>query len=196
MCIRDRTEVGKRGLYRLYVFSGLLGGALQLAMGLAFQSDGSIPIIGASGACYGIMVYAAFMAPYSKVWVFGIFPVQLRILVGILVFLGAYSTYISLVLGSSGGSVAHGAHLGGALFGFLAFRLFRTWFMTADHRPGLVDGAGRWLRQRREERRAKAEAYQREVLDQLLDKVHKEGMSALTDTERRFLEQASKNMKD
>jgi hypothetical protein len=60
-------------------------------------------------------------------------------------------------------------------------------------RPGLIQ---RW-RSRRAEARAKRaaeeQARDRKKLDDLLDKVHREGMSALSESERRFLERASKD---
>ncbi|MBX3442250.1 MAG: M50 family metallopeptidase [Planctomyces sp.] len=61
----------------------------------------------------------------------------------------------------------------------------------SPRRPGMIE---RW-RQRREEQRIlreqqeRAEAERR--LDELLDKVHREGMSALSEAERRFLTRAS-----
>jgi hypothetical protein len=150
-------------------------------------------IIGASGSTYGIMVYAAFMAPTSRSWFFGIFPVQLRILVGILVFAGLYRTMLTLRHGGSDG-VAHGAHLGGALWGFLAFRYFRGADMSAAHRPVCGGRAERWRRARRT-RRIRADQAAQETLDGLLDKVHREGMNKLTAAERRFLERASRDAK-
>ncbi len=52
----------------------------------------------------------------------------------------------------------------------------------------------RWLERRREAREKRAEETriaEERRLDELLDKVHREGMSALTDEERRFMKRAS-----
>ena len=162
-------------------------------LGLVFGTA-DVKTVGASGACYGIMVYAAFMAPTSRVWFFGIFPVQLAWLVGILVFMGLYETILMARGDLSPGRVAHGAHLGGALGGFLAFRYFRAMFMTADQRP-FFGGVGGRFRRWRAERRAKIDRENQAILDAVLDKVHREGMSALTAAERRFLERSSQDMK-
>ncbi len=179
------TEVGRKGLFRLYIVSGLVGGIVQLLLGLAMGSDPQV--VGASGACYGIMVYAACMAPRMRV-IFIIFPLEMRWLVGFLVFIGVYSTLIGFQRGG-GGSVAHGAHLGGALWGYLAFRFFRNFYMTADFRPGgLKTRFQRW----RQERERKGEASRREVMDKLLDKVHSQGIDSLTTAERRFMESESR----
>ena len=187
-----QAEVGFRGLVKLYVVSGIVGAVVWLGMA-AVLYDSDVRAVGASGACYGIMVYAAMMAPTSRVWFFGVFPVQLRLLVGILVFLGLYSVMLEFRDGVATGT-AHGAHLGGALWGFLAFRFFRNSLMTADHRPWF-GGLGAKLSQARADRRAKGEAQHQATLDQVLDKVHREGMSSLTAAERRFLERASRDAK-
>lgn len=185
------SDVGKRGLLRLYLVSGVVGGMLELLFGLSMGFDPKV--IGASGACYGIMVYAACMAPRMRV-IFFIFPIEMRWLVGFLVFMGVYSTLVSLTGGPSGG-VAHRAHLGGALWGFLAFRYFRSFYMTLDFRPspllgklGKLGKLGRWRRGRLERGRARRRA----VMDGLLDKVHSQGVNSLSAAERRFLESESR----
>lgn len=61
----------------------------------------------------------------------------------------------------------------------------------AERRPGPIR---RWKERREERRRLQAEQERVETeqrVDTLLDKVHREGMSSLSDEERRFLEQAS-----
>lgn len=60
-----------------------------------------------------------------------------------------------------------------------------------ERRPGPIE---RWKRKRAEQRRQREEQEQAataERIDALLDKVHREGMDALTDAERRFLKKAS-----
>ncbi len=187
------SEVGKRGLIKLYLVSGVVGALVQILLSVVFGTT-DIRTVGASGAVYGIMVYAAFMAPSSKVWFFGIIPVMLGWLVGILVFIGVYETILMVQGHLPPGGVAHGAHLGGALWGFLAFRFFRSSYMTADHRPFFGGIGGRFQRWRAD-REAKASQERQATLDQLLEKVHREGMSSLTAAERRFLERTSKGMK-
>jgi membrane associated rhomboid family serine protease len=172
--------IGKKRLYRLYLMSGAVGGVMHSVLGLAMGSD--VPAIGASGAVYGIMVYAACMAPRMRV-LFIIFPIELRWLVGVLVFIGIYMTFVSMAVGGTDG-VAHGGHLGGALWGFTAYRMpRRQWAWTGKLR--------RWS----DERRARASRARQEVLDQLLEKVHKQGIGSLTNAERRFLDRTSEEMR-
>jgi membrane associated rhomboid family serine protease len=172
--------IGTRRLYRLYLLSGAAGGLLHSVLGLLSGSEA--PAVGASGAVYGIMVYAACMAPRMRV-LFIIFPIELRWLVGVLVFIGVYMTYVQLVGGGSDG-VAHGGHLGGALCGFFAYRLPRRRWAWVDRLRGWSD-----------QRRVRASRHRQEVLDRLLDKVHREGLGSLTTAERRFLDRTSQQMR-
>ena len=171
-------QIGKRRLLWLYFLSGVVGGVLHMVI------TPSVRVVGASGACYGIMVYAAFVAPRMRV-IFLIFPIEMRWLVGLLVFLGLYQLYVDL--GRSGG-ISHGAHLGGALWGAIAFRMARAG-IGPDF--GIGNRVGRWKAQRD----ARAGQEKQRVLDDLLEKVHREGLNSLTPAERRFLDKASQQMR-
>jgi len=185
-------EVGRQGMYRLYVLSGVAGALVWMV--LAAITGATAVVVGASGAVYGIMVYAAFMAPRMRV-ILIVFPIEMRWLVGVLLFLGLYATTLQ-VRGEMLGGTAHAAHLGGAAWGFVAFRFLRSWHVASGYRTGGGFGsAGRWLRRVRAERHQKAEADRQALLDRLLDKVHTHGMGALTAAERRFLERTSQHMK-
>lgn len=152
------------------------------------------PCVGASGALYGIAVYAALRSPRTTFHLYGIIPIVLGWLVGIMVFIALYDTMLMFRESISGG-VAHGGHLGGALGGLLAFKLFNTQLLIADHRPWF-GGVGERLKEARQQREAQSAAEKQKTLDELLDKVHREGMSALTSSERKFLERTSKDLKD
>ena len=173
-------RIGAERTYRLYLLAGLAGGILYLLSAWALGSD--VPVVGASGACYGLIVYAAFLAPRTRVILF-IFPIELRYLVGGLVFLGVYQSYVELVTGASG-TTAHSAHLGGALWGFLAFR-FRGTFELGTNRIRIA------VERRKEQTRQEKQA----EMDRLLEKVHNEGLSALTAAERKFMDRASAEMR-
>lgn len=81
----------------------------------------SSPMLGASGAIYGLMVAFAFMFPESEMFLMFIpFPVKAKYFVG-------FSLILDLFLGLKGQSIfgfsstgiAHFAHIGGAVIGFL-----------------------------------------------------------------------------
>jgi len=70
--------------------------------------------IGASGAGYGLLMAWALLFPTREILLFFVFPVQARI--AVLIF-GALAFFSGL--GSGGGTVAHFAHLGGLIVGYL-----------------------------------------------------------------------------
>ena len=82
----------------------------------------SIPgVLGASGAVYGVLVAFAMLYPQAKLTL--IFPpITLDAKWWVIIFIG-----IELVTGITGTQmgVAHFAHLGGALFGWLLIRYWR-----------------------------------------------------------------------
>lgn len=78
-------------------------------------------MVGASGAIYGLLVAFAFMFPNVQLFLMFIpIPIKAKYFVpGLLVFdlIGGVSS--SAVVGGPSSGVAHFAHIGGALFGFL-----------------------------------------------------------------------------
>lgn len=183
-------SLGYRGTFRLYLVGGAAGALLYLGFALSL-GYADVPLVGASGACYSFLVYAACMAPRMRVIVI-LFPVPLGLLAGILVFVGAYEQYVEVMRGSMGG-VANSAHLGGAALGFLAFR--RGWFRDYGSygriRAGFFAGWGRkWAAMRARKVQESAAASQHE-LDRILAKIQGSGLPSLTAGERKTLERAS-----
>jgi membrane associated rhomboid family serine protease len=183
------SRLGYRGAWKLYLTGGVVGALLHLAIA-SLQGGANVPLVGASGACYSFLVYAACMAPYSSV-IFIIFPIPLWVLASLLVGLGVYSTFVEFATGYAGG-VSNGAHLGGALLGFVAYRanLFLD-YRPYGYGPGFFGGLRqRWAARRQET--AQRSAQERELqLDTILAKVKAQGLSSLTAAERRFLERTS-----
>jgi len=189
---------GEREFLRFYVICGLGGVALSYLF---------LPnmVIGASAAMYGVMLAFAMNWPDAPIYVWGIFPVKAKYLVGFFFVLSALSTFQSSGGGAgAGGGVAHFAHLGGLITGFL--------YMRSDWRPGgqLARIKKAALRSRRlaivprdesvEEhpgvdapaRRPREEAVLCEKVDAVLDKISATGMSSLTPGELKLLDEISK----
>lgn len=76
----------------------------------------NIPTLGASGAIYGCLAAFGYLFPNNEIYLYGIVPIKAKFLVGGLI-------VIQLWMGMEGsagrGGIAHWAHLGGALVGFL-----------------------------------------------------------------------------
>lgn len=185
-------RLGYAGTWKLYLTGGIAGALLYLGIA-SLQGYQNVPLVGASGACYAFLVYAAFMAPRSMVIVI-VFPLQLWILAAGLVGIGAYMTFVEFVTGFSDGT-AHGAHLGGAALGALAFKA-NLFVDYGGYRAASAGWFGRLLhglRQRRAAAAHKAAAEQELQLDEILAKVKQRGIGSLSPAERRFLERASQS---
>lgn len=94
------------------------GNAAQQAMGLSnqFITDRiNEPTLGASGAVFGCLAAFGYLFPNTKIYLYFFLPLKAKWFV--LIYAG-FELMLALQ-NSAGDSVAHVAHLGGALFGFL-----------------------------------------------------------------------------
>jgi membrane associated rhomboid family serine protease len=87
----------------------------------------NVPTVGASGAVFGCLAAFGYLFPNSLIYIYAIFPIKAKwfviIYAGMELWMG--------VRNSAGDNVAHWAHLGGALVGFL---LVWYWNKTNRHR--------------------------------------------------------------
>ena len=83
------------------------------------------PMLGASGAIYGVMAAFAFFYPDEEmVFMFIPYPIKAKYLVPIIVGLDLVFGFTNI----EGDPIAHFAHLGGAIAGYLTVRIcFRKW---------------------------------------------------------------------
>ena len=81
-----------------------------------------IPVVGASGAIYGLLLAYAWFFPERYIYVWFMFPLKAKHFV---VVFGIIELFFSLRAPGSG--IAHLTHLGGILFGLLYFNYYRIW---------------------------------------------------------------------
>ena len=108
-------RLGSTEFLLFYFTVGLSAGLFTLVVnwysGIAF-----IPVVGASGAIYGLLLAYAALFPDSVLFIFGILP--LKAPVAVLIFAGLEVFY---QLTSLQAGVAHLTHLAGILFAYLYF---------------------------------------------------------------------------
>jgi hypothetical protein len=92
----------------LFLGAGIAGNIGYVIFCMATGSD--VPAIGASGAIYGVFACLAILAPHIRVYLFMIVP--LKIFYAFLLYAA-----IDIVFLNSDDSVAHAAHIAGALVG-------------------------------------------------------------------------------
>jgi membrane associated rhomboid family serine protease len=109
--------------YTFYYFACVLGAAFaQLATMHYFQPGDFYPTLGASGGVFGLLLAFAILYPRAKMALI-FFPVPIPAPI----FVAGYMI-LELVLGVTGtqAGVAHFAHLGGALVGFVLIQYWRS----------------------------------------------------------------------
>lgn len=203
--VEDRF--GSRAFIWFYLLCGMGGAALSfLLMQLVPMRT---PIVGASGAIYGVLVAFAWHWPDAPIYMFP-FPVPIPAK-WLVTFAFAVSLMLALPTFNGGGDgVAHLAHLGGMVAGFLylkgqAWRLGRaerhlrrvsepSVLVTPVPRGRAARGRGGSAPQSKPrtvpDDRAHAE------IDRVLDKISARGIESLTPAERRFLTEMSRKMRD
>ncbi len=146
---------GRRKFLQLY-FASVVGAAL-VTVGLALAGvlvRMNTATIGASGAAYGIL--AAFAAVYGERRII-IFPLPLPLKAKHWVIFLVFLSLIGALEG--GGDVAHVAHLGGLLFGYLYVVTVIRRGMGASFSEGFFGLRNAWYRWKRRRAAKKFEVY-------------------------------------
>ena len=167
--------LGSRRFLVAYLSAQLVGALFFLVPGLF--GSGAIPVVGASGAVYGVMIAVATMRPNQTVFLLFI-PVTMRVLALVILAITVFGAALAWKGGGDG--VAHLVHLGGIAYGYLAVK---TGLLFRDP----VEA----LERRRAEREVERGERDEQRMDRLLEKIHREGMAALTRSEREFLKRIS-----
>lgn len=199
-------RLGQQRFLHLYVLSGLVGG---LSWTL-FNWQNTTPVLGASGAVFGLLIAAAMMFP-DEIIILLFPPIPLRLKTFALVF-GGLELLMAL---NQGGQVAHIAHLGGAVGG---------WFYIITHAnpqwapfENLLSGLKKKNRKRgtrapstrgfsfhpppkTHEQTSTADGNDEDPnlvaeVDRILDKIGTRGLDSLTKKERDLLNRARERMR-
>lgn len=196
--------LGKRKILSLYLLGGVVGTLVQISAKNFFPLFAAMPdyhIIGASGAVFAISVGLITYNPNLEVRLFGIVPVKLIYIVGFLFVLEF------LRLHSIDG-VAHFAHVGGGLLGFISMYYYKKgkdMLLWLDNLQGVLTGKrvkkpkmkvkhSKFRNQSKAEKPPRddyeynaTKAEQQERLDKILDKIKYKGYDGLTKEEKEFL---------
>ena len=173
-------RLGDRKFLALFLFSGIFGG---LFSGLFYLIGGAAynPVIGASGAVFGVMLACAKFFPDSLMTMYFI-PIRARTAIWILGGLALYSSFVGT------GNVANLTHLFGLLGGWLFLQFderVEMWFHALVKR-----GERKRIAKATEVLQDREEFFDTRV-DPILKKISKHGMDSLTRQERIILEKAS-----
>ncbi|MDH5760431.1 MAG: rhomboid family intramembrane serine protease [Gemmatimonadota bacterium] len=180
---------GSREFLKYYLICGIGGVALSYVFLPA-------AVVGASAAMYGLLLAFALNWPNAPIYIWGIFPIQAKWIVG-----GLFLMSLGNALGDKTSAIAHFAHLGGFVTGFL--------YLKSDWRPAAAMRRARRAARRMvivpsqrsevkeaegppEPARRQGEGALYDAVDRVLDKISAEGMSSLTPDELRLLDEVSR----
>lgn len=107
---------GRRKFIIYLAISGVGAGLCQVFVSLFSQM--TLPVIGISGVVYGVLMAYGLLFPNRTVLLFFLIPMKIKHMVIGLVF---FELYLGLDPAAAS-NIAHFAHLGGMLFGFLYLR--------------------------------------------------------------------------
>ncbi|MFN5377205.1 MAG: rhomboid family intramembrane serine protease [Ignavibacteria bacterium] len=208
---------GSRKFATYYILSGVAAGVVHLVV-TPLLGGGLAPTIGASGSIMGVLLAFGMTFPDRPIMMFPLFfPIPARIFVMI------YAGF-DLISGlfNAGDGVAHFAHLGGALGGFLLIKFGEPLFRKIEgsqysgsqtRRPNIIDADFRDVPQtprydyqaptqpQRETQPqtptkfvVDGQPISQEQIDQILDKISKGGYHGLSEREKNILFEVSRQL--
>jgi len=174
---RVEERLGGRRFLTLYFVSGIAGAVLSAIFAPLH------PILGASGAVFGVMIAFAHFWPHTQIYIFGVLPLEARVAVILMALLALYSG----IQGSRSG-VADFAHLGGFVAGWLYVKWFDARVGAKRFRTKATPSVAKdkLLNWKRVDPKSVHEVNRDEV-NRILDKISAKGLSSLTTEERLFL---------
>ena len=175
------SQWGKMEFLLFYFVCGIGAGLITVL----FSVNSIVPIVGASGAIYGLLLAYGFTYPNQMVYLYGLVPIKVKYMV---LGLGAIAFFASLSASQS--NVSHITHLSGMIIGliFIYFninwKVIKLWYIRMrlkglSQQPAKQDNE---------------EAQMKKQVDKILDKLNDSGWDSLTEQEENYLTQASKRL--
>ncbi|MCS5651393.1 MAG: rhomboid family intramembrane serine protease [Candidatus Marinimicrobia bacterium] len=171
---------GRKNFIKYYFITGIGAGMVTCL----FNLQSNIPVVGASGAVYGILLAYGLSFPNRTVYLYGLIPTKsiwFVIAIGILAFFSSFQQMTQ---------VSHLTHISGMAIGYVflkrRWRLNDIWFKirkkTLEYRIQIEDV-----------KQSKKKVLEKDI-DHILDKIQKVGFKGLSDQEQNKLYNASKTL--
>jgi membrane associated rhomboid family serine protease len=196
---------GSKRFLTFYLTCGVVAGIFQLVLPALFDEPLG-PTIGASGAIFGVLVAFGMLFPDRYIFLYFLIPIKAKYFIVLSIILEFYSI-------PSGGNVAHIAHLGGALAGFILVLIYKRPTVYKDPFASSSKGnsnifdsfknASNVFKKKDDAEDAnyyeikgdkKEPDISQEEIDKILDKISQSGYQNLSEREKKVLFEASKRM--
>ena len=171
---------GKKNFLRFYFITGVGSGLGTMLFGL----QSMVPVVGASGAIYGVLLAYGVMFPNRIVYLYGIIPIKsiwFVIGIGVIAFFSSFNNFTN---------ISHLTHLFGMIIGYIYLKRpvhFRTlWF-------SVFKKVLEYKIQKQETKLSHSIEMERD-LNSILDKINREGFKSLTEEEEERLYKNSKTL--
>lgn len=168
------NQWGTKFFLKYYFVTGIAAGILSALV----QPNSQIPIIGASGAIYGLLLAFALMYPNRIVYFNFLIPIKVKYFVMIFAAIELFSS-----MGNGGDGVAHFTHLSGMIFGYL-YLLWRDRKKkkTPSKRFKIV-----WNSKSKNPKKTHVFRNEKDELQSLLNRINKDGYASLSENEKERL---------
>ena len=197
--------MGSRHFISMYFFCGIFAALFSFFMCLLGLTNN--PIIGASGALMGVFVAYYKFFPDRMLLMFFVIPMKIKHAMWVMIAL-------DILFANSGDMIAHFAHLGGVVAGFLYMAVYQNGpkvlyhsplsaiFRLFSDSPEKYDNGSSRARSRARNTE-EPEVLEGEVfyvndqkrMDDILKKVEREGIQSLSESEREFLLRAGDKLR-
>ena len=171
---------GKGHFLKFYFVTGVGAGLVTMIFGL----NSMTPIVGASGAVYGVLLAYGLTYPNRTVYLYGIIPIKslwFVIGIGVIAFMSSFDNV---------SQISHFTHLSGMMIGYLMLkrpvRFNDLWFTI---RKRTLE----YKIKHEEKKVSQHQAIEREI-DRILDKINREGFDSLTEEEHDRLYKGSQSL--
>jgi len=171
---------GKEHFLKFYFVTGVGAGLVTMVFGL----NSMTPIVGASGAVYGVLLAYGLTYPNRTVYLYGIIPIKslwFVIGIGVIAFMSSFDNV---------SQISHLTHLSGMVIGYLMLkhpvRFNDLWFTI---RKRTLE----YKIKHEEKKVTQHQAIEREI-DHILDKINREGFESLTEEEHDRLHKGSQSL--
>lgn len=180
------SQWGTKEFLKFYFICGLAVAAVKTV----FWPHSMTPLIGASGAIFGLLVAFAMLYPEAVVYLYFFIPIKaahMAVLCGLMELL--------LLIGQGDRGVDHFAHLTGIAAGYVYIRWW--WAIRIRLKSRAYDLLSRAAvrRVKRADRGAPPPPAGMEDVDRILDKILAQGLNSLTEEEREIMRRYSDRMK-
>ena len=171
---------GRNHFLKFYFVTGVGSGLLTML----FSLQSITPIVGASGAVYGVLLAYGLTYPNRQIYLYGIIPIKsiwFVIGIGMIAFMSSFNNI---------SQVSHITHLSGMLIGYLMLKRPVEW------RSLWFSIRKRTLEYRvvQEEKKATHRQKVEQDIDIILDKINREGFDSLSQKEQDSLYKGSRSL--